>query len=123
MSRSKIISQFNEGFIKDYREESNERYFLEAEWQYLGKLNDLHNDLPFIPERKKIEKVEKIVANLHDETEYAIHIRSSKQTLNHGLVLKVHRVIKSNQNAWVISCIGINTDLRAKQKMILKKIF
>ena len=36
----------------------------------------------------KIEKVEKLVANLPDKTEYVIHIRNIKQTLNHGLVLK-----------------------------------
>ena len=43
----------------------------------------------------KIGKVEKLVANLQDETEYVIDIRNLKQALNHGLVLKkVHRVIK-----------------------------
>ena len=36
----------------------------------------------------KIENVEKLVANLHDKTEYVIHARNSKQALNHGLVLK-----------------------------------
>ena len=36
----------------------------------------------------KIRKVEKFVANLHDKTEYVIHIRSLKQALNHGRVLK-----------------------------------
>ena len=36
----------------------------------------------------KIEKVEKRVANLHDKTEYVIHIRNLKQPLIHGLVLK-----------------------------------
>ena len=50
-----------------------------------------------------MEKFEKLVANLHDKTEYAITIRNltiRKLTLNHGLVLKkVHRVIKFNQNA------------------------
>ena len=50
----------------------------------------------------KIEKVQKLVANLHDKTEYVIHIRNLKQPLNHGLILKkVHRVIKFNQNAWL----------------------
>ena len=45
----------------------------------------------------KIEKVEKLVTNLHDKTEHVIHIRNLKQALNHGLVLKkVHRVIKFN---------------------------
>ena len=36
----------------------------------------------------KIEKAEKLVANLHDKTEYVIHIRNLKQALNNGLVLK-----------------------------------
>ena len=30
-------------------------------------LDDLHNDLTFLPERMKFEKVEKFVANLHDK--------------------------------------------------------
>ena len=34
----------------------------------------------------KIEKVEKLVANLHDKTKYAIHIRNLKQALNHRLI-------------------------------------
>ena len=42
----------------------------------------------------KIEKVEKLVANLHDKTEYVIHTRNLKLALNHELFSeKVHRVI------------------------------
>ena len=47
-------------------EESDKGYFLEVDVQYPEKLHDLHNDLLFLPERLKIEKVEKLVANLHD---------------------------------------------------------
>ena len=36
----------------------------------------------------KIEKIEKLVANLHDDTEYVIHIRNFKHALNNGLELK-----------------------------------
>ena len=36
----------------------------------------------------KIEKVEKLLANLYDKTEYVILIANLKQALNHGLVLK-----------------------------------
>ena len=72
----------------------------------------------------KIEKVENLVASLQDQTEYFIHIRNLKQTLNHGLVFKnVHRVIKFNQNASIKPYIDINTDLRKNPKMILQKIF
>ena len=77
-------------------------------------------------EKMKIEKFEKLVANLHDKTEYVIHIRNLEQALNHGLVLKkVHRVIKFNQNALLKPYIYMNTDLvgGGKQKMILKNIF
>ena len=57
----------------------------------------------------KIEKVQKLVANLNDKTEYVIHIRNLKQALDNGLVLKkVHRVIKFNQNAWIKSYIDMN---------------
>ena len=84
----KDTSQFNEDFKRHYNEESDEEYFLEDDVQYLKKLDHLHNDLPFLPERMKIEKLEKLVANLHDKTEYVKHIRNSKQALNHELVFK-----------------------------------
>ena len=70
-------SQFNEDLIKSYKEDSDEGYFLEGDVQYSNKL------------------VEKLVVNLHEETEYVIHIRNLKQTLDDGMVLKrVNRVIK-----------------------------
>ena len=72
-------SQFNENFIKNYNEESDERYFLEVNVQYPEKLHGLHNDLPFLSEGMKIEKVKKSVANFHDKNEYAIDIRNLKQ--------------------------------------------
>ena len=72
----------------------------------------------------KTEKVEKLVVNLQDKKEYAIHIRNLKQTLNHGLVLKkVHGVIKFNQAAWLKPNIVMNTDLRKNSKNNLKKDF
>ena len=83
----KDISQFIEDFIKDYDEKSDEGYFLEVDVQFFEKVHKLHNDLPFLPERIKIEKVEKLVANLHHKIEYDIQIRTLKQVLNHGLFL------------------------------------
>ena len=117
-------SQLNEDFIKNYNEESDEGYFLEVHVQYLEKLQELHNDLPFLPERKKIEKVEKLVTNLHEKTEYVIHIRKLKQALNHRLVLKkLHRIIKFNQNALLKPYIDMNTDLRKNAKNYFEKHF
>ena len=72
----------------------------------------------------KIEKVKKLVANLHDKIEYIILIRNLKQALIYGLVLKkVHRVIKCNENSWLKPYIDMSTDLRKNQKMILKIMF
>ena len=72
----------------------------------------------------KIEKVEKLVASLHDKTEYIILIRNLKQTLNHGLVFKkVHRVIKLDQNTWLNPYIDMNTDIRKKAKNDFEKYF
>ena len=77
-----------------------------------------------MPERIKIEKVKKLVANLHDKEEYVIHIRNLKQALHHGLVLEnVHRVIKFNQKACLKPYITMNTELKESSKSNLKKIF
>ena len=120
----KDTSQFNEDFIKNCNEESDEGYFLEIDAQYLEKLHELRNGLPFLLERMKIEKVGKLVTNLHYKTKYVTHIRNLKQALNNGLVLKnFHRVIKFNQNVWLKSYVDINTDLRKKATNDFEKDF
>ena len=58
-------SQLNEDFIKNSNEEFNEGYCLEVDVQHPKKLHELHNDLSFLPESIKIEKVEKLIANLY----------------------------------------------------------
>ena len=120
----KDSSQFNEEFTKTYNQESDEGYFLKVEIQYMETLHELHSDLPLLPERMKIEKLEKLVANLYDTTEYLIHIRNFKETLNNGLVFKkIYRVIKFNQNALLKPYIDKNTDLRKKSKNDFEKDF
>ena len=52
-----------------------------------------------------------------------MHIRTLKQALNHGLLLKkLLKVIHFNQEAWLKSYIDMNTKLRKKQKMALNRI-
>ena len=115
-------SKFKEDFIKNYNEESDEGYFLEVDIQYPEKLHENHHDLPFLPEKMKTKKVEKFVINLHDQSEYLIHIRNLKQALNHTVILKkVNTVIKFNQNLWLKSYIDINTKLRQKSKLNFEK--
>ena len=117
------LSRFNEIFIKNYNENSDKGYFLEVDIDYLKELFNLHKDLPFLPERKKVNKVEKLICSIEDKEKYVIHIRALKQALNHGLVLrKVHRVIQFNQEDWLKPYINMNTKLRKEAKVILKKI-
>ena len=46
-------SQFNEDFIKNYNEDSDEGYFLEVDLQCPEKFHELYNDLPFSPEKNE----------------------------------------------------------------------
>ena len=39
--------EFNEDFINNYNEGSDEEYFVEVNVQYPENLQQLHNDLPF----------------------------------------------------------------------------
>ena len=83
------ISEFNEDFLKSYNDESEEGYLLGLDVDNSENLHNLHKDLPFLPERVKIEKVEKLVANLLDKEEYVIHRRNLEQEEKQKRVLKV----------------------------------
>ena len=67
--------KFNEDFIKSYDGDSNKVYFLEVDIDYPKELFNLHKDLQFLPERKKIEKVEKLICSIEHKKRYVIHIR------------------------------------------------
>ena len=111
-------------FLKNYKEERDDRSFLEFDIQNPEKLHELHDDLPFLPEIMKIEKVEKLVTDLHNKSENDIHMKNLKQELNHRLILKkVHRVIKFNQKAWLKPYIDMNTKLTQKAKSNFEKDF
>ena len=120
----KKLSKFDERFIKDYDENSNKGYFLEADFKHSKNLFNLPSDLPFLPERDKIKKFYKPVCNVHDKENYVVHIRALKQALNHGLILqKGHRVIQFNQEAWLKPYIDMNTKLRTEAKNDFEKDF
>ena len=82
------LSKIDEDFIKNYDKDSGKGYILEVDIKYPKNSHDLHIDLPFLPERMKIDKCKKLVSNLYDKKSYVVHIRSLKQALNHRLVLK-----------------------------------
>ena len=67
---------------KNNNDESDGICFFEVDVQHTKFLQKSLNDLLFLPERMKIEKIEKLVANLGHKKGYAIHIRNLKQALN-----------------------------------------
>ena len=81
------LFEFDERFLKNYDENSDKVYILEVEVEYPKNLFNLHCDLQFLLERKKIEKCKKLVCNIYNKENYFVHIRALKQALNHGLIL------------------------------------
>ena len=113
----KDLSKIDEDFIKKYDEISDKGYILEVDVEYSKNLHDLHSDLPFLPERMKIDKCKKLACNLYDKKSYVVHIRSLKQALNQGLILqRVYRAIQFNQEAWLKPYMNMNTELRKQAK-------
>ena len=118
------LSKFDEKFIKNYDEDSNKEYILEVDAEYLTDLHNLHSDLPFLSERMRIKKCNKLLYNLHDKKEYFVHIRALKQALNHGLIFKkVQRVIQFDQEAWLKPYIKMNTTKITEAKNDFEKDF
>ena len=99
-------------------------YLLVVDIEYPKTLCMVHSNLPFLPEKMKINKCPKLVCNLNDKENYSIHIVALKQALNHGLVLKkVHSIISFRQEAWLKPYIDLNTELRKNAKNEFEKDF
>ena len=118
------ISKIDEDLVKDYNKNDNKGYILDVDVDYPNKLQNLHSDPPFLPERMVINNTKKLVCNLNDKKNYIVHINVLKQALDHGLKLrKVHRVIEFEQEAWLKEYIDVNTELRKKATNDFEKDF
>ena len=99
-------------------------YLLEVDVEFLKELHENHNELPFLAERMKIGRGQKLVPNLKDKKEYVVQIKALNQALKHGLKLKmVHRVIEFRQSKWIKAYIMLNTRLRKDAKNEFEKDF
>ena len=110
-------SKYTEEMIKHYDEDGKYGALIEGTIEYPKELQTLHKYLPFLSDRRKINKTSKLMTYFEEKQEYVIHIAALKQALNHGLV------IKFVQMAWMKPYIEKNTALRKKAKNEFEEIF
>ena len=79
--KQKKLSRFNEDFIKKYDEDCHKGYFLEVDIDYSKALFNFHKNLLFLPERKKVEKNEKLICSLEDKGKLCYSHRSFKTSI------------------------------------------
>ena len=75
------VTEINEEFIENYDENNDKGYILEVDVKYPKKLHDLHNDLPFLPKRMKINKCKKLVCNLRNKKKIHSTYKSIKTSI------------------------------------------
>ncbi len=97
---------------------------LEVDLEYPKELHDLHSEYPLAPERLQINKVDKLVPNLHDKKKYVLHYKNLKLYLRLGLKLtKIHRGITFVEQAYMKKYIDLNTELRKRGTTDFEKDF
>ena len=79
---------YTEDIIKKYDENDDFGAILIVDVDYPKKLHKLHSDLPFLPERMKTNKVDKLICNTQNKINYVVHIAALKEALDHRLILK-----------------------------------
>ena len=118
------LYMFTEDFMKNCDEEGDVGYLLVLDIEHPKNVRMLHSDLPFLPERIKINKCTKLICNVTDKKNYSIHIVALKQALKHGLeLIRVHCVISFRQEAWLKLYIDLNMELRKNAKNEFEKTF
>ena len=118
------ISGIDENFVKSYNKNSGKGYILKVDVDYPRELQNLHYDLPFLPEKVDVNNIKKLICNLQDKNDYVVHINVLKQALDHGLkLIKVLQVIEFDQEAWLKEYINFNTELQKKATNDFEKDF
>ena len=64
---------------------------LEVDIEYAEEAALLHEDLAFLPERRNINGVGKLITTVENKKKYVVRILALQQALNHVLKLKKHR--------------------------------
>ena len=74
--------QINENFIKIMMNIVIKDTIFKTDVEYPKRHHNFRNHLPFLTERMKIKKCNKLVCKRYDKSNYVAHIRTLKQPLN-----------------------------------------
>ena len=100
------VGQFKWMNEEELQNWENESCVLEANVEIPNELHDFFNDLPPLPERKMIGKVEKLIPNLENKEKMIVHRKILKQALDLGCRLtKIWRGVKFREENWLTSFI------------------
>ena len=136
----------NEAAIKivNLSENSEVGYTFEVDLKYPRELHETHDDYPFCPESLQVTddmlspyckniksklniktgKTKKLIQSLQDKTNYVLSYQNLKQALLHGLELvKIHRVVKFKQSAWMKPYMDFNIRKRQESHNDFEKNF
>ena len=61
------LSMFTDDFIKHYNENSDKGYLFHVDITYPQEIRELYADLPFLPDKMRVNKVNKLVPNVYDK--------------------------------------------------------
>ena len=71
-------NDYTEDLIKSYDDNDDYGAILEEDIEYPKELLNKHKDLAFLPERRKINKTNKLITCIEDKEKYAVHISALK---------------------------------------------
>ena len=75
----KDAEDFTPEKIDELVKKNKKGYLLEVDVENPKELHENHNELPFLTERRKIGRVEKLVPNLKDKKGYVVHTKALDQ--------------------------------------------